>query len=85
VLEAQLATGRRVGDAEVQLGLLGGPRFVDPGLFLEWAGRGYGDDRVFGRFGRDLMQLTFSVAPPLPRGYDEVPHWAALYPLGRII
>ena len=80
-LEAQLAARRGVGDAEVQLGLLGGPGFVDAGLLLEGAGRGDGDDRVFGRFGRDLMQLTFPVTPPLPRGYDKVPHGAELYPL----
>jgi hypothetical protein len=81
----QLAAGGRISDAEIQLGLLGGPGFIDTRLFLEGARRGDGDDGVFGRFGRDLVQLAFSVTPPLPRGYDEVPHRPGLYLLRRII
>jgi hypothetical protein len=84
-LEVQPAAGGRVGDAEVQLGLLGGPGFIDAGLVLERARGGDGDDGVFGRFGRDLVQFAFSVTLPLPRGYDKAPHGSALYLLRGII
>lgn len=73
-LKVQLAPGRGVGDAEVQLGGVGGPGFIDAGLLVEWARGGDRDDRVLGGFGRDLVQLSFPVASPLPRGYDVVPH-----------
>ncbi|HEY5333674.1 MAG TPA: hypothetical protein VIJ21_09025, partial [Solirubrobacterales bacterium] len=72
--EAHLAPGRRVGDAEVQLGCLGGPGFIDAGLLLKRAGGSDRNDGVFGRFGRDLVEFTFSVPSPLPRGYNVVPH-----------
>jgi hypothetical protein len=73
-LKAQLAPGRGIGDAEVQLGRLGRPGFVDAGLLVEWARGGDRDDRVLGRFGSDLVKLSFSVASPLPRGYHVIPH-----------
>jgi hypothetical protein len=72
--EARPATGRGIGDAEVQLRGLGRPGFIDAGLLIEGARRSDRDDRVFGRFGRDLVKLSFSMASPLPRGYNVVPH-----------
>jgi hypothetical protein len=36
---------------------------------------------MFGRFGLDLVQLTFSVTAPLPRGYDKAPHMRATLPV----
>ena len=54
--ELQLATvAVRVGDAEVELGRLGGPGFIDPRLLLERAGGGDSDDRVFCGIRSDLV------------------------------
>jgi hypothetical protein len=84
-LKLQLPARGGVGDAEVQLRLLDGPGFVDAWLLLEWTGGRDGDDGVFGRFGRDFVQLALPVTPPLPRGYDKAPHGRALYLLERIM
>jgi hypothetical protein len=73
-LETQLAPGRGVGDAEVALGRVGGPGFVNAGLLIEGARGGDRDDRMLSRFRRDLVKLSFSVASPLPRGYHVIPH-----------
>src|ERR1700709_2246321 len=73
-VEAQLAARVRVGDAEVQLGRLGGPRFVDARLLVERPRGGTRDDRVFVRVRGDLVQVSFSVSAPLPSGNEVTPH-----------